>query len=235
VNRVNLESTMPMTVRDVMTHRVVAVTEQPGFREVLGLLATHHVSALPVVDGHRRVVGVISEGDLYLKQVRPPHGLAALLEDRRRRQDQRKAVGAIVAELMSAPAITIRADQSLAEAATRMHRHGVNRLPVVDEAGVLVGIVTRGDLLKAYVRVDQDVRRDILTRAVPEVIERVVESVQVEVHDGVVELSGWLTRRSQVLALIARARATDGVVTVHSKVRYDVNDTSDGDSRDPAA
>ncbi|HEX8859328.1 MAG TPA: hypothetical protein VGC06_09635 [Actinomycetes bacterium] len=52
---------------------------------------------------------------------------------------------------------------------------------------------------------------------------------------GVVELDGWLTRRSQVLALIARARATDGVVAVHSKLGYDVNDTSDWASRDPAA
>jgi CBS domain-containing protein len=223
-----------MTVRDVMTRRVVAVAEQAGFRDVLGLLAIHHVSALPVVDENRRVVGVISEGDLYLKQVRPRHGLAELLQARRRRLDRRKAAGGTVAELMSAPAVTIRRDQSLAEAATRMYRHGVNRLPVVDEAGALVGIVTRGDLLKAYRRVDQDIRQDILARAVPEVIERVVESVEVEVHNGVVELSGWLTRRSQVLALIGRARAIDGVITVHSKLRYDVNDTSDGDGGDPA-
>jgi CBS domain-containing protein len=234
---------MPMTVREVMTRRVVAVAEQAGFRDVLGRLATHHVSALPVLDQHRRVVGVISEGDLYLKQVRPPHGLAALLAalgaalgaDRRRRGERRKAAGARVGELMSAPPVTIRPDQSLAEAATRMYRHGVKRLPVIDEAGVLVGIVSRGDLLKAYLRDDRDIRREILHGAIPGVIERVVESVQVEVHDGVVELSGWLTRRSQVLALIARARAIDGVITVHSKLRYDVNDTSEGDTHDPAA
>lgn len=226
---------MPMTVRDVMTRRVVAVSEEAGFREVVGLLRTHHVTALPVLDASGRVVGVISEGDLCLKQVRPPHGLAALLADRWWRLDRRKASGTSVAELMSAPPVTIRADQPLAEAATRMYRHGVKRLPVVDEAGGLVGIVSRGDLLAAYLRDDQDIRQDIMRRVVPAVVERAVETVQVEVHRGTVELDGWLTRRSQTLALIARARAIEGVIDVHSRLRYDVNDTADGTSRDPAA
>jgi CBS-domain-containing membrane protein len=79
---------MPMTVQDLMTRRVVAVLQQAGFREVVGLLRTHHVTALPVLDTSGRVVGVISEGDLCVKQVRPPHGLAALLADRRRRVDR---------------------------------------------------------------------------------------------------------------------------------------------------
>ena len=226
---------MPMTVQDVMTRRVVAVTEQAGFREVVGLLRTHHVTALPVLDASGRVVGVISEGDLSLRQVRPPRGLPALLADRRWRLDRRKTTGAGVAELMSAPPVTIRPDEPLAEAATRMYHHGVKRLPVVDERGGLIGIVSRGDLLEAYLRDDQEIQQDILRRVVPAVVERAVETVQVEVHDGVVELDGWLTRRSQVLALTARARAVEGVIDVHSKLRYDVNDTSDGSSRDPAA
>jgi CBS domain-containing protein len=226
---------MTMTVRDVMTRGVVAVGPRAGFRDVLGLLAAHHVSALPVVGEGGRVVGVISESDLYLKQVCPPHGLAALLAHRPRRLDQRKTTGVIASELMSAPPVTIREDQSLAEAATRMYRHGVKRLPVVDETGVLVGIVTRGDLLKAYLRADQDIRQDILRQAVPKVIERAVETVQVQVHDGMVQLDGWVTRRSQALALVARIRATDGVVGVHCNLGYDVNDTSDWATHDPAA
>jgi CBS-domain-containing membrane protein len=104
---------MPMTVQNVMTSRVVAVPALAGFRQVVGLLRTHHVSALPVLDKGERVVGVISVADLYLKQVRARHGVAALLADRRWRLDRHKATGASVAELMSAPAVTIRADQSL--------------------------------------------------------------------------------------------------------------------------
>jgi osmotically-inducible protein OsmY len=82
---------------------------------------------------------------------------------------------------------------------------------------MLVGVVSRSDLLAAYLRNDEDIRQDILRRAVPEVIERALETVQVEVRDGTVELDGWLTRRSQVLGLIARARAVDGVVSVRSR------------------
>lgn len=95
--------------------------------------------------------------------------------------------------------------------------------------------MTRSDLLKAYLRVDDEIRQDIVRQAVSKVIERAVETVQVEVHDGVVELDGWVTRRSQALALVARARATDGVITVHSKLAYDVNDTSDWATRYPTA
>jgi CBS domain-containing protein len=227
---------MNITVQDVMTHDVVVVAEQADFRDVVGLLRKHHVSALPVVDGSGRVVGVISESDLYLKQVEPlRHGPGPLLRRHRQRLDQRKAAGATVAELMTAPPITIRRDQSLADAATRMYERGVKRLPVVDDTGAPVGIVTRSDLLKAYLRVDDEIRQDIVRQAVSKVIERAVETVQVEVHDGVVELDGWVTRRSQALALVARARATDGVITVHSKLAYDVNDTSDWATRYPTA
>jgi CBS-domain-containing membrane protein len=226
---------MPMTVEDVMTRGVVVVGQLAGFRDVVGLLGKHHISALPVVGEDGRVVGVVSESDLYLKQVRPPRpGLAALLPHRRRRCDQRKASGLTVGQLMTAPAVTIRADRPLAEAARRMDERGVRRLPVVDATGRPIGIVTRGDLLKAYQRADQEIRQDIVRRAVPKVIERAVETVHVQVRHGVVELDGWLTRRSQVLALIARARATDGVVAVRNRLGYDVNDTSGWASRDPA-
>jgi CBS-domain-containing membrane protein len=230
------EPMMTMTVQDVMTRGVVVVGERAGFRDVVGLLRKHHLSALPVVDGSGRVVGVVSESDLYLKQAEPlRHRLAPLLRRHRQRLNQSKAAGATVAQLMTTPAVTIRPDQSLTEAATRMYQHGVKRLPVVDDTGAPVGIVTRGDLLKAYLRADEDIRLEIVRESVPKVIERAVETVQVDVHDGVVELDGWVTRRSQALALVARARATDGVIAVHSKLAYDVNDTSDWATRYPAA
>jgi CBS domain-containing protein len=227
---------MSLTMQDVMTHDVTVVGEQADFRDVVLLLRKHDVSALPVVDDAGRVVGVISQSDLYLKQVEPlRHGPGPLLRRHRQRVNQRKAAGVTVAHLMTTPAVTIRPDQSLTEAATRMYQHGVKRLPVVDDAGALVGIVTRGDLLKAYLRADEDIRQEILRRAVPEVIERAAETARVEVHDGVVELDGWVTRRTQALALVARARATDGVIAVHDRLAYDVNDTSDWATPYPAA
>lgn len=227
---------MGLTVRDVMTQRVVTARQTTPFRELLTLLREHHISALPVIDTADRVVGVVSDSDLYLKQVEPlRHRWPPLLGRRHRRVEQAKALGETAAQLMSAPAVTVQPDRSLADAATRMYRHEVKRLPVVDDNGRLVGIVTRGDLLRAYLRTDQEIRQVIERRVVPEVIERKVETVDVDLHDGTVELRGWLTRRSQALALAALVCAVDGVVAVHNNVKYEVDDTSDWSIHDPAA
>jgi len=205
---------------------VVAAGERTLFRDLVVLLRKNRVTAVPVCDGSGRVLGVVSQSDLFLKQVEQLHdGPAPLL--RRHRLEQGKATGTTAAQLMTAPAVTIRRDQFIGEAATLMHDHGVNRLPVVNSVGVLIGIVTRGDLLKAYLRADADIRRDVAERAVPEVVERPVETVDVEVHDGVVCLSGRVTRRSQVQALVALARTIDGVVAVDAQMGYDLDDTSD--------
>jgi CBS-domain-containing membrane protein len=226
---------MPMTIGDVMTRNVIAIRELASVRDVVLLMREHHVSALPVVDGNRRVIGVVSESDLFLKRVGAlHHGPRALLRRRLRQMERAKAVGVTAAGLMSAPAITIQAGRSLTEAATRMYQRGIKRLPVVDDAGLLVGIVTRDDLLKAYLRPDEDIREDIRRLVVPRVLERAVESADAKVHDGVVELDGWVTRRSQALALKARASAIDAVVAIHSRIAYDVDDTSDWTLHDPA-
>jgi CBS domain-containing protein len=131
--------------------------------------------------------------------------------------------------------VTVGEQADFRDVVLLLRKHDVSALPVVDDAGALVGIVTRGDLLKAYLRADEDIRQEILRRAVSEVIERAAETVRVEVHDGVVELDGWVTRRTQALALVARARATDGVIAVHNRLAYDVNDTSDWATPYPAA
>src|SRR5919198_5391976 len=135
---------MRMTVRDVMTSQVVTVRENTSFHDLVRLLAKRHVSALPVVDGAGRVVGVVSESDLFLKQVQPIRdGTGRLLEGRRRRLERAKSAGATAAQVMTAPAVTVHAEQPLPDAARRMHDRGVKRLAVVNNAGVLVGIVTR--------------------------------------------------------------------------------------------
>jgi CBS-domain-containing membrane protein len=118
------------------------------------------VSAVPVIDSDRHVVGLVSEGDLLLKEERP----AAHVLDRH--GDAAKARARTAAELMSEPALTVRPDATLTEAARQMHRYQVKRLPVVDPNGSLMGIVSRADLLMAFVRSDDSLAREeeVITR-----------------------------------------------------------------------
>jgi CBS domain-containing protein len=219
---------MRMRVHDVMTSDVVTVREDTSFHDLVRLLAKHHVSALPVVDAAGRAVGMVSASDLFLKQVEPVRdGAGRLLEGRRRRLERAKSAGATAAQVMTAPAATVGREQPLTDAARIMHDRGVKRLAVVDTAGVLVGIVTRSDLLKAYLRADRMIAAELTTRVLPEVLERASEAVGVDVGDGVVRLTGRVTRRRQALDLERRARVVDGVVAVGSQVTYEVDDTSD--------
>ncbi|CAM5411404.1 Inosine-5'-monophosphate dehydrogenase [Streptomyces antimycoticus] len=150
-------------VSDVMTHTVVAVGREAPFKEIVRTLEQWRVSALPVLEGEGRVIGVVSEADLLPK------------EEFRDSDPARSAqlpdlpgiakAGAVTAdELMTAPAITVHASATLAEAARIMTHKRVKRLPVVDEEGRLEGIVSRADLLKVFLRPDSDIEEEVRAR-----------------------------------------------------------------------
>jgi CBS domain-containing protein len=218
---------MGRRVRDVMTREVVCVDEETPFREIAALMADCKISALPVLDADGRVVGVVSEADLLCKEEfpeGPPEG--RLMEGRRRRATRAKAAGATAVELMTSPPITVGPDASLPEAARLLHRHRIKRLPVVDPAGPLLGIVSRADLLKVFLRSDdqiaQEVRREVLLRALwvdP-------DTVRVEVRDGVVTLTGQLERRSLIPILVRLVHGLDGVVDVVDRLGFEVDDST---------
>ena len=161
-----------LTVRDVMSRSVVSVHRRTPLKEVAQALIDNRVSGVPVVDVDGAVVGVVSEADLLIKEQgagaihhRP---LTRLFGESRESRAQILKVGALNAdEAMTAPAITITSDRSIHEAAAIMTAKHVNRLPVVDE-GRLVGIVSRADLVRAYVRTDDDlaatIRQEVLLR-----------------------------------------------------------------------
>lgn len=139
-----------MTVRDVMTSGVFSVREATPVTNVVRIMDGRRVSALPVVGDGRQVVGVVSEADLLPKRIGRPMGLLA------RAAWRRKAAGRVARDVMTAPAITLTADVTVTEAARRMVRHGIKRLPVVDRYGKLVGIVSRVDLIRAFARSDEE-------------------------------------------------------------------------------
>jgi len=137
-------------VADLMTTEVVSVDETAGFKQMVELIEQHRISALPVVDGQRRVIGVVSEADLILKEDRIDLGEQHVFESHRRRQERERAGGTTARELASVPAVTIGPGDSVREAAKLMHDRAIKRLPVVDGDGRLVGVISRSDVLRVF-------------------------------------------------------------------------------------
>ncbi|MBS3900152.1 MAG: CBS domain-containing protein [Dethiobacter sp.] len=148
-----------MLAREVMTRDVVTVTLAASVTEVARLLVEHKVSGLPVVDEKHRVVGMITEGDLIYKdkKVHMPAfleilgGVIYLENPQRIVNDLKKMTATKVAEVMTNKVYTVKEDASMEDIATIMVERQVNRLPVVDQDGKLVGIISRQDLVKAMI------------------------------------------------------------------------------------
>ena len=215
---------MKTTVGDVMTTEVRSASPATPFRAIAATLTTLHVSALPVVDVEGVVVGVVSEADLMLKELYGTHPSRAdaWLPER----EMSKVDAAIAADLMSSPAITIRAGASLTEAAKLMHDRQVKRLPVVDGEGHLVGIVTRGDLLSVFLRPDAEIRRQVIDEVVVRTLWMDPATFTVTVAGGVVTLVGRVDRRSDIAVLVGLIRGVDGVVSVHCELDFKYDDTT---------
>ncbi|GHE13542.1 CBS domain-containing protein [Streptomyces alanosinicus] len=210
----------PHTVSDVMTQTVAAIGRRAPFKEIVQLMQDWKVSALPVIEGEGRVVGVVSEADLLPKEELRDDPDAAYLQ-LRQPVDVAKAGAATAGDLMSAPALTVRANATVAEAARIMARGGVKRLPVVDEAGLLQGIVSRADLLKVFLRDDEDIADEVRREIVSHLFPLSSAAVQVEVRDGVVTLTGRI-RDSALVPVAARlVRAVEGVVDVQFDLAHE--------------
>ncbi|GAB3809242.1 CBS domain-containing protein [Micromonospora zhanjiangensis] len=213
-------------VRDVMTPDVATVRADTPYREIVDVLTGRRVSAVPVVDEFRHVLGVVSESDLLHKVelAGEPHE-RRVFEGRRRRAARTKADAAVAADLMTAPAMTAMPHTWLVSAARTMNREQVKRLPVTDDLGRLVGIVTRGDLLKVHLRPDADIRRDVVREVLNRVLAVEEGAVQVTVVDGVVRLAGQLDRRTSVEIAGRLAAQVSGVVEVVNDLGYDFDDS----------
>lgn len=189
---------------------VVAYPDTP-FKQVVAQMRTRDVSALPVVGADDRVLGIVSEADLLVKQeiYRPLDEAAASKHLRADRQ--RRAEGLTAADLMTSPAITVPASTTIGEAARVMNGQGVKRLPVVDEAGKLRGVVSRRDLLLVFLRSDSEIASEV-QRELRELLW-IGPEVQVQVSGGVVRLEGQVETHS--LAQLA-GRLTAGAAGVIS-------------------
>ncbi|MFD8351162.1 CBS domain-containing protein [Streptomyces coelicoflavus] len=203
----------PHTVSDVMTHTAVAVGPQAPFKDVIALMDQWKVSALPVLEGEGRVVGLVSEADLLPKEEfrdSDPDRFTQM----RRLTDLAKAGGLTAADVMTAPAVTVHPDATLAQAARIMAQRKVKRLPVVNAEGLLEGIVSRADLLKVFLRTDDDIADEVGQDVVAPLFRSLADNVRVEVSDGVVTLRGRVEDTSLVPVAARLVRAVEGVVDV---------------------
>ncbi|MBK3643749.1 CBS domain-containing protein [Streptomyces sp. MBT33] len=186
-----------------MTSEVVLAHRTTPFQELVGLLDRHRISGLPVVDHDDKVLGVVSGTDLA-----------------------RGGNGTLTAgDLMSTPAVTVHPEQAVSDAARVMERHGIERLPVVDEEDRLVGIATRRDLLRVFARTDATIRREVVDGIVVGVLGLPPESVDVTVRDGMVTLTGRVPRSCEMAPAVRSAWKIEGVVGVVNGLTYEVDDT----------
>ncbi len=208
-----------------MTARPVVAIETTGFKEIAGLLAEYRISALPVVDGVGRLVGVVSEADLLLKESIGNADDRHLLESGRSRRERAKAGGLLARDLMTSPAVAIGPEAPITEAARLMHDRKLKRLPVVDEDRHVLGIVTRGDLLRVFLRPDAEIREDVVEGLIVKTLWMDPTEIKVQVLSGVVDLSGEVDRKSDIRVLCNMIGGLDGVVGVAEHLSYRYDDT----------
>jgi CBS domain-containing protein len=219
---------MKRAVRDVMTKTVVAVSQDFPFKEIVRRMEEYRVSAVPVIDGNGRLVGIVSEADLLFKEEfdTPAEREPRLFERKARRLERSKASVLVASQLMTTPVVIIEPDASIARAARLMDQKGVKRLPVLDEGGRIVGIVSRSDLLKPFLRPDEEIAGEVveaLSRPGSLIGSR---DLRVQVREGVVSLRGIVEQRSMLPVVKSTVLRIDGVVAVENGMGYDVDDTS---------
>jgi len=214
------------TVAEVMTTDVVSVPESAGYKEIVEALANREVSAVPVVDDDGRVIGIVSEADLLFKAqyAGQPQPTARLWDRKRVRTARTKAGADTAADLMSSPAIAINPRDKVTTAAKLMDAEKVKRLPVVDEHGQLVGIVSRGDVLRLFLRDDEDIRREVRDEVLIRTLWIDPDAITVEVTHGVVTLGGTVDRRSTIAIVVEVVQSVAGVVDVVSHLSYHYDD-----------
>jgi len=213
------------TVQAVMTNDPVTVGLDTPFKDIAELLADCAISAVPVVNDEGVPIGIVSEADLLAKaeyqgQPEPPSWFAGP----QRRHGWEKAQALTAAELMSPRPLAISPDTPLPRAAGELSQAGVRRLLVVDGSGRLIGVVARRDMLRPYLRDDEQIQAEIRH----EILERALwlrpADLDVTVNDGVVTLAGTLEQRSQAEIAVRLTHALPGVIAVEDRLEYRFDD-----------
>jgi len=207
-----------MKVKEVMTADVVTTTTDRLLKDAALELAARRISGMPVVDGAGRVIGVLSEADILAKEGDEYErtGFLQWFLDPTDPWVAARFDAVSVGDAMTSPARTISPNRPVAEAASVMLEERINRLPVVDVDGQLVGLISRGDLVRAFARSDEEILREIEEDVVRRVMWLETSDVRVTVTEGVVTLTGQVATDADADLLPRFARRVPGVVAVES-------------------
>ena len=208
-----------MRVADLMTSDVASVSPSTPLKDVGRLLVERRISGVPVVDEDGAVLGVVSEEDFLFKEqgTQKKRPFERLL-DPAVALDRLKHEARNAGEAMTTPAVTIASTAAVAEAARTMIVRGVKRLPVVD-AGRLVGILSRSDLVRAFARSDEEIEREIRQDVVVRAHWISPANVAVFVRDGKVRLHGEVETSALAESLRYFVERVPGVVSVEAQLR----------------
>jgi CBS domain-containing protein len=207
------------TVRDVMSTHVIAAHASATYKELAVMLHDQRVSAFPVVDEDNMVIGIVSETDLLAKEAlrgTVPGTLAGMPHQRERS----RVAGLTAADLMSSPAVTIGPDEPVSHAARLMYNKRVKRLPVVGDDGVLIGIVSRSDVLSVYSKPDAVIRDEVSDELIRGAFLADPGAFAVAVKDGIVTLTGRPDTAQAGQHIVAAVQHMEGVVAVRDRLSY---------------
>src|SRR5256886_2066189 len=199
-----------------MTTRVIWVKKDATFREMATALHEHRVSAFPVVDDDQKVIGVVSEADMLTKEALDdePGMISGILH----RRDQAKARGITAGDLMTTAVVAVGPDGTVEHAAKVMYDRRVKRLPVTDENGRLVGIISRADVLSVFDRTDHDIYQEITNEVILGGFLANPSAFQVTVKDGIVTLAGRPETNETGHDIVRLVRHVQGVVAVRDRL-----------------
>lgn len=208
-----------MKVEEIMTAEVVTVGPGVPLREVALVLVEHRISGVPVVDGLGRLLGVVSETDIVHKEARAPRARGGFLRwlDLESGEIRAKVDARSATEAMTAPAITIDAGRSVNAAASLMLEKGCKRLPVLRD-GQLVGIVSRSDLVRAFVRTDTEIEHEVRESVALATFAIPPETLHIESRHGEVTLGGQVDTAEEARLFAELVARVPGVVSVESHV-----------------
>lgn len=213
-----------MKVRDLMTTDPLTVLPDTLLKEAARTMIRNKVSGLPVIsDG--AVVGIVTEGDFLRQEANrdQPYRFSLLDALFGEGPSDPPAVER-VAEVMTENVITITPEATIGEAARVMANKRVKRLPVVDEDGVLIGIISRADVVNAFTKPDEIIEDEIREDIIRRLLFLDPENVGVTVDDGVVALDGEMENRTEAHLLEELTRRVEGVVRVDSQLTFLVDD-----------